>query len=103
MRAFDALWRMDAQSFHAVNEALTVLFPKSNAPATIKDYMPISLIHSLAKLMSKVLANRLAPILHEMVHPNQSAFIKGHFIQDNFQMVQSSAKVLHARRNCASY
>jgi hypothetical protein len=98
MQAFDALWRMDARSFHAVNEALTVLLPKSDAPATIKDYRPISLIHSLAKLMSKVLANCLAPRLHEMVHSNQSAFIKGRFIQDNFRMVQSSAKVLHARQ-----
>jgi hypothetical protein len=76
MWAFDALWHMDLHSFHAVNEALTKLLPKFDALATIKDYRPISLIHSLGKLMSKALANRLAPRLHKMVHPNQSAFIK---------------------------
>jgi hypothetical protein len=98
MRAFDALWHMDACSFHSVNETLTVLLPKLEAPVTVKDYMPISLIHTLDKLMSKVLATRLALRLHEMVHLSQSAFIKGHVIQDNFWFVQSSARLLHARR-----
>jgi hypothetical protein len=48
-----------------------------------------------------VLANRLAPKLSGLVHISQSVFIKGHFIQDKFKMVQSSAKLLHARK-CAS-
>jgi hypothetical protein len=98
MRTFDALWHMDARSFHVINEAMTVLLPKIAAPTTIRDYRPISLIHGLGKLMSKVLANRLSPRLHEMVSPNQSAFIKSRSIQDNFRFVRSSARALQAKR-----
>jgi hypothetical protein len=46
----------------------------------IKDYRPITLIHTVGKLISKVLVNRLAPKLGELVHVSQSAFIKGRFI-----------------------
>jgi hypothetical protein len=49
-------------------------------------------------LVSKVLANRLAPSLEELVHASQSTFIKGRFIQDNFRFVQASMKLLHSRR-----
>lgn len=57
-----------------------------------------SLIHSFEKLFSKGLAKLLAPFLHTLVRQNQSAFIKGCFIQDNFRYVQGMAKELHRRR-----
>jgi hypothetical protein len=48
----------------------------------------ISLVHSFAKLITKILAKRLVVRLDEMVSPSQSAFIKGRCIQDNFMLVQ---------------
>lgn len=63
-----------------------------------KDFRPISLIHSFAKLITKILANRLAAHLDRMVSCNQSAFIKGRFIQDNFMFVQQTARFLHSQK-----
>jgi hypothetical protein len=85
MRAFYAFWHMDTQSFHAINDALLTLVPKTTEATTLKDYWLISLIHIIGKLFFNVLANRLVPILDSLVHPAQSAFIKGQFIQDNFR------------------
>jgi hypothetical protein len=73
-----------------------VLLPKKAEVSSIKDYRPIALIHIMGKLISKVLASHLAPKLWDLVHVSQSVFIKGRFIQDNFKLVQASAKVLHA-------
>jgi hypothetical protein len=56
------------------------MIPKTTVVASLKDYRSISLVHSLGKLLSKLLANRLATMLGELVHPTQGAFIKGHFI-----------------------
>jgi hypothetical protein len=98
MMNFDAFWWLDMRNLHNVNEALMTLLPKNPDAAEIKDYSPISLIHSIGKLISKILANRLAPRLNEVVHQSQSAFIKGRYIQDNFKFVQASAKLLHVRR-----
>jgi hypothetical protein len=63
-----------------------------------KDFRPISLVHSFAKLVTKILANRLAGKLNEMVSSNQSAFIKGCFIQDNFMLVQQTARFLYQQK-----
>lgn len=52
-------------------------------------------MHSFAKLVTKILANRLASKLNMMVSPNYSAFIKGRFIQDNFMLVQQTSRLLH--------
>jgi hypothetical protein len=80
MAAFDAFWRLDTRNFHDVNGALLSLLPKSPEVKTLKDFRPISLIHLLGKLFSKVIANRLAPRLSSLIHPMQSAFIKGRLI-----------------------
>jgi hypothetical protein len=56
-------------------------------------------MHSAAKLLCKMLANRLAPELHKLVTPGQSAFIKGHSIQDNFLYVKNVIKQAHKRKS----
>jgi hypothetical protein len=98
MMAFEAFWRLDMHNLHNVNEALITLLPKNPDAAEIMDYRPISLIHSIGKLILKVLVNRLAPRLNEVVHQSQSIFIKDRHIQDNFKLVQASAKLLHVWR-----
>jgi len=45
------------------------------------------------------MANRLAKVLDQLVQGNQSAFIKGRSIHDNFRDVQLSCKELHRRRS----
>jgi hypothetical protein len=55
--ALDVFWRRDTRDLHAANEALMTLLPKSSEVATIADYRPISLIHIVGKLISKLLAN----------------------------------------------
>lgn len=65
---------------------------------SVKDFRPISLVHSFAKLVTKLLANRLAGFMYQLVSLNQSAFIKGCFILDNFMLVQHTTKFLHQQK-----
>lgn len=100
MDAVNAFWARDGRRFSHLNGALMVLLKKRDQPTEIKDYRPISLMHSFAKLITKCLADRLAPKLEELVSRNQSAFIKGRSIQDNFRTVRLSCKEMHAKRAC---
>ena len=44
------------------------------------------MIHSFAKLISKILAMRLAPRHNELIDKNQNAFIRSRTIQDNLKI-----------------
>lgn len=48
------------------------------------EFRPISVINLIHKLISKVLSNRLRPFLPSLISPNQTAFIQGRQISDNF-------------------
>ncbi|GKA16393.1 RNA-directed DNA polymerase, eukaryota [Tanacetum coccineum] len=48
-----------------------------NDPVFIKDYRPISLIGSQYKIIGKLLANRIALVVEDIVSMEQSAFVKG--------------------------
>jgi hypothetical protein len=67
----------------------------------LSDFRPISLVHSFALLLTKVLARRLAPWMTELVDDNQFAFIRGRCIQDNFLLVQESARALHTKKEAS--
>jgi hypothetical protein len=70
-------------------------FDKKEEAMAAKDFRPIILIHSFAKLITKIMANRLTPFLDSLVATTQSAFIKGKCIHDNFILVQQTIKLLH--------
>jgi retron-type reverse transcriptase len=74
-----------------LNSANIILLPKKDGAQTIADYRPISIMHSVSKL----LANQLAPKMDKLISQSQSAFIKGRSIQDNFQYVRGAANHFH--------
>ena len=56
------------------------------------------MIHSVAKIFTKLLANRLAPILNSLVSKCQSAFIKKRSIHNNFLYVQNVVCTLQKQK-----
>jgi mannosylglycoprotein endo-beta-mannosidase len=98
MAAISAVWSRKTVNLGVLNSSYITLLPKKEDADQLKDFRPISLVHSFAKLVTKLLANHFAPKLQEMVSPVQSAFTKGHFIQDNFMLVQQTARYLHEQK-----
>jgi hypothetical protein len=101
MCAFNAFWSLDSRSFNHLNDAFIILLKKKDHPIEIRDYRPISFIHSFSKIITKCLAKRLAGVLDGLVMRNQSAFIRGCCIHDNFREVQLACKAIHAKRSPA--
>jgi hypothetical protein len=98
MAAISAVWSRKMSNFEVLNSAYITLLPKKDDATNIREYRPISLVHSLAKLITKLLANSLAGRLDQMITPNQSAFIKGRFILDNFMLVQHTTRFLYQQK-----
>jgi hypothetical protein len=91
MRVIDLFGELHAENFHWLNSANIVLLPKKEGAKEVSDYRPISLIHGVAKIKSKLLATRLAPCMDDLVSNAQSAFIKKRSIHDNFLYVKNLA------------
>ena len=66
----------------SLNTTFIVLVAKKFEAEDLKDFRPISLVNSLYKLISKVLANRLKKVMNCLVNKAQIAFVEGRQILD---------------------
>jgi hypothetical protein len=67
-----------------LNQAFIALLPKYDDVATTHGFRPISLQSTVLNLLSKTIANRVQPLMHEHVSLDQSGFIKGRNIRQLF-------------------
>jgi hypothetical protein len=98
MAAILKLFVGDGKGFGRLNQALITLIPKKEDAILVGDFRPISLVHSFSKLFSKLLANRLKFRLGELITANQSAFVRGRCLHDNFILVRQLARKINSRR-----
>ncbi len=68
--------------------AVITLLYKKGQRENIKNWRPISLLNTDAKLYSKVLAERLKKALPEIIHTDQSGCIPGRFIGQNIRLIE---------------
>ncbi|GJX16600.1 RNA-directed DNA polymerase, eukaryota [Tanacetum coccineum] len=64
------------------NSSFIALIPKVNDAKFVNDFRPISLIGCVYKVITKVLANRLATVISDLVSETQSAFVANRQILD---------------------
>lgn len=94
---YQELWDdIENDIFNFVSEAVTqthiaeelnvskiALLPKSDDRLRIQNYRPISLLNTLYKVVAKVYANRMKPLLHNWILPSQTGFVPNRCILDN--------------------
>nr|GEX53438.1 RNA-directed DNA polymerase, eukaryota [Tanacetum cinerariifolium] len=64
------------------NSSFITLIPKVTDAKFVNDFWPISLIRCVYKVITKVLANRLATVISDLVSETQSAFVANRQILD---------------------
>ena len=53
----------------------------------LKNYRPLSLTNTDYKIIAFIFARRLQKIIHKLINPNQSAYIKGRYIGSNARLI----------------
>eukprot|EP00253_Pinus_taeda_P006193 PITA_06193 len=74
------------------------LIPKETNPRSFDRYRPISLCNSSYKIVAKLLANRIKPLLQNLISPAQGGFVKGREILDNVILIQEALHSSYARK-----
>ena len=82
-----------------LNHTFITLIPKIQSPRKVSDYRPISLSNVLYKLIAKVLANRLKPLLPKLISETQSAFMTEGLIKDNILIAHETLHYLKEKKN----
>lgn len=78
-----------------LNDTLVSLIPKNPHPESVTQFRPISLCNVSYKVITKVMVNRLKPVLEKLVSQEQSSFVPGRQIVDNIMVYQ---EILHSLR-----
>jgi hypothetical protein len=93
--------RLSGKVVGALNSTFLTLIPKSASPTTFGDYRPISLCNLCYKLISKIIATRIKPILSRFLSQEQLGFLKGRQILDAIGTAQECLHSIKRKKSKA--
>ncbi|XP_048624100.1 uncharacterized protein LOC106453611 [Brassica napus] len=79
------------------NSTILSLVPKHNGASNITDFLPISCLNTVYKVVSRLLVKRLKPILTPLIVPNQTAFVRGRLLVENTSLAGELVNGYHKR------
>ena len=74
--------------FNNKRGVITLLEKRGKNPDFIKNWRPVSLTNVDYKILTKTLALRTKEIIPNIIHANQSGFVKGRYIGENIRLIQ---------------
>jgi hypothetical protein len=83
-----------------INYGIITLLPKVSDAARIQQYRLICLLSCLYKLITKTLTIRIEPFADKLIHPTQSAFVKGRNIMSGVLALHEILHETKIRNEC---
>ena len=67
---------------------IITLLPKKDKPTDVLNNLrPVTLLNVDYKIATKVIANRLAKVLPDIISPNQTGYVKNRYIGENVRLI----------------
>lgn len=93
-----AVFHRFGKLFRGCSASFIALIPKIENPSKLEDYMPISLVGCIYKILAKLLAARLGKVINCLISENQSVFVKGRNILDGVVVINELCDFSKRRR-----
>ena len=81
----------------ALNSTFITLIPKYSHPEDLNDYHPISLCNLVYKLITKIIGNRMKPLLSCEVSSEQFSFMEDRYILEVVRVAQETLHIINKR------
>eukprot|EP00253_Pinus_taeda_P031667 PITA_31667 len=85
--------RLKGEIYRPFNSTFIALIPKKDEPENLEDFRPISLCNCIYKIIAKVIAIRIVPILSRNISMEQFSFLDGRQIHEAIGVAQ---EVIHS-------
>lgn len=82
----------------SIASVFITLIPKTSSISTFSDSRAISLCNFINKIFTRIIADRLKPLLSKLISPKQSTFLSGRDIFYNILLAQDALQFLSNRR-----
>eukprot|EP00253_Pinus_taeda_P001418 PITA_01418 len=90
--------RLNKTILKALNTSFNALISKQDNAQTLEKYRPIALCNVIYKVISKVVANRLKPLLPTIISGEQSGYVEGRQILDNIIQAHEVVHLLTSKK-----
>lgn len=78
IKIFQKFWNLVKDDLlDGLNHTFITLVPKVAGADSMEQFRPISCVNSLYKIHAKILADRLAEVVPDLISGNQAAFVGG--------------------------
>ena len=96
---YKAMYYVGSLSDSQKTSYITLLCKDENGKENPKNYRPISLLNVDYKILTKVLCNRLRPLLSELIHPDQTCAVPGRSITDSCYLIRDQIEFCNKRNS----
>jgi hypothetical protein len=86
-------------SIASINQTDICLIPKVNKPEFVNQFRPISLCNVSYKIITKIIVNRLKPLIPDIISPYQTGFVPTRNIHENIIVAQEMIHSMHKMRS----
>ncbi|XP_011083922.1 uncharacterized protein LOC105166312 [Sesamum indicum] len=89
---------LSGRMLRQLNHTIIALVPKSDHSTFVVDYRSISCCNVIYKAITKIISDRLAPVLEHLIDRCQAAFVGGRNITDNIFLAQEMVRQYSRKR-----